>query len=102
MITALSETESMLKQHSGMRRGGETSWDRKDTSSFPGSLSHLAATGDKLAKNYTRQRQAGAKIERQWGAGKGSSGASLTRKGLSQIGPLQEPGMLAIPSPLCV
>lgn len=73
MITALSETKSMPKQRSGMRRGGETSWDRKDTNSFPGSLSHLAATRDKLAKNYTRQRQVGAKIKRESrGLGRGA------------------------------
>lgn len=60
--------------------GGETSWEKKDTCSFPGRLSHQLPLGDRLAKGYARQRHVGEKFKRGTGraAGVGVRFAGLT------------------------
>lgn len=65
-----------------MRQGGETSQDGKDTGSFPGSLSHVAATGHRLAKAYGRQRQVGGKLRETAVARGVGQGRFLDKEGL--------------------
>lgn len=68
--------------------GGGGTWDRKDTCSFPGRLSHWLPLRDRLAKGYTRQRHMGEKFKRDPGRVAGGGGgvgrAPLTRKGFHQ------------------
>lgn len=68
--------------------GGRETWDRKDTCSFPGRLSHWLPLGDRLAKGYAGQRHMGEKFKRDPGqvAGVwvGVGSAPLTRKGFHQ------------------
>lgn len=64
--------------------GGET-WDRKDTCSFPGRLSHWLPLRDRLAKGYARQRHMGEKFKRdpeQVAGSRGGWQGSLDKEGL--------------------